>query len=128
MTDELAARRRIRRDLQAHAKDLAPLKDPDHQARLTQHLDDMRAQEAAAPARRPRGRPGKGVGKYKQVVLYLPPETIAALDRLVDVEIQRTGHHVNRTDVMREAIQHHLTAALPPQAGPQKPSRRSKKP
>lgn len=125
MVDELTARRRIRRDLQAHAEELKPLKDPDHQARLTAHLEAELEGEETSP--RQRGRPSKGIGKYKPVVLYLPPETITALDRLVDLQIQRTGHHVNRTDVIREAIQKHLNTALPPQTGQRNPPRRSTK-
>jgi hypothetical protein len=77
---------------------------------------------------RPRGRPSKGVDKYQQVCLYLPPEMVVALDRLMDWQAQHTGHHVTRTEVIREAIQKHLATALPPQGGPQKPARRSKKP
>ena len=86
MAEDLAARRRIRRDLKAHEQELAPLQDPEHQARLTSHLETISDQDDP-PTRRPRGRPRKGESaKYRQVVLYLLPETIAELDRLVDLQ------------------------------------------
>ena len=113
MAEDLAARRRIRRDLKAHEQELAPLQDPEHQARLTSHLETISDQDDP-PTRRPRGRPRKGESaKYRQVVLYLLPETIAELDRLVDLQIHQTGHYVTRTDVIREAIHGLLQRALP---------------
>ena len=82
---------------------------------------------ATAIIGRQRGRPSKGVNKYCQVCLYLPPEVLEALDRLVEMQTQRTGRHTNRTDVIREAIQQHLLAALPPPTtvGQRQPARRS---
>jgi hypothetical protein len=118
MAEDLAARRRIRRDLHAHEQDLAPLKDPEHQARLTNHLETVSAQDGSPPPR-PRGRPRKGErAKYRQVVLYLLPETIADLDRVVDLQTYQTGHYVTRTDVIREAIHGLLQRALPPPQPP----------
>jgi hypothetical protein len=116
MAEDLAARRRIRRDLHAH--ELAPLKDPEHQARLHRHLEPAEAQDDP-PTRRPRGRPRKGErAKYRQVVLYLLPETIDELDRVVDLQTHQIGHYVTRTDVIREAIHGLLQRALPPPQTP----------
>lgn len=58
---------------------------------------------------RPRGRPSKGIDRtFKPVHVYLPPEVVARLDRLVDLDIQRTGHAITRVDLMRQAIMEYL--------------------
>jgi Arc/MetJ-type ribon-helix-helix transcriptional regulator len=52
-----------------------------------------------------RGRPSKGIGeKYRQISLYLPPEMVEEVDVLADRRERRTGHHTNRTDLLRELI------------------------
>jgi hypothetical protein len=85
---------------------------------LHRHLETREAQDEP-PTRRPRGRPRKGErAKYRQVVLYLLPETIADLDRVVDLQTHQTGHYVTRTDVIREAIHGLLQRALPPPQPP----------
>jgi Arc/MetJ-type ribon-helix-helix transcriptional regulator len=60
-----------------------------------------------SPTTKPRGkgRPSKGIGeKYRQVSLYLPPELLEDLDSAADLLAQKTGHHTNRTDVIRGAL------------------------
>lgn len=54
---------------------------------------------------RPRGRPRTDKNIHKPVTIYLAPEDIAALDRLVDRRIVRTGNRISRTDLIREAVQ-----------------------
>lgn len=69
---------------------------------------------------RPRGRPNKGIGeRFKQVSIYLPPDVLDALDRLVDRRLQRSGYAISRTDVIRQAILEHLekAKALPTSRG-----------
>jgi hypothetical protein len=55
-----------------------------------------------------KGRPRKGVGQFKMVHVSLAPDTIRRLDRLMDREIQRTGHNVSRMDLLRTAILEYL--------------------
>jgi hypothetical protein len=62
-----------------------------------------------------RGRPSKGIGQFKPVHLYLAPDTIRRLDRLVDQEIQRTGHTISRMELLRTAVQEYLERREPPQ-------------
>ena len=58
---------------------------------------------------RPRGRPSKGIGeKFRQVCVYLPPEMIDTLDWLRDWQEQQTGFHINRTDVIRQALKKYI--------------------
>lgn len=51
-----------------------------------------------------RGRPPTGRSKNMPVTVYLPPEDIAALDRLADLRTTRTGKNTSRTDLVREAV------------------------
>jgi Arc/MetJ-type ribon-helix-helix transcriptional regulator len=51
-----------------------------------------------------RGRPPRGRSNDKAVTVYLPPEDIAALDRLADLRTVRTGKNTSRTDLVREAV------------------------
>ncbi len=38
------------------------------------------------------------------VTVYLPPEDVAALDRLADLRTVRTGKNTSRSDLVREAV------------------------
>jgi Arc/MetJ-type ribon-helix-helix transcriptional regulator len=58
---------------------------------------------------RTRGRPPRGRGGDKKVTIYLPPEDIAALDRLADRRTV-TGKNTSRTDLVREAVKQLLEA------------------
>lgn len=60
-----------------------------------------------------KGRPPKGTSQFQQVNVYMPPAMVAALDRRVDREILRTGRHVSRADLIREAVAHYLHAQEP---------------
>jgi Arc/MetJ-type ribon-helix-helix transcriptional regulator len=57
-----------------------------------------------------RGRPPTGRSSDKPVTVYLPPEDIAALDRLVDLRTVRTGKNTSRSDLVREAVKMLLEA------------------
>jgi hypothetical protein len=57
----------------------------------------------------------------------MDPAMVDALDRCVDLEIQRTGRMVSRVDIIRAAVTAYLTTALPPQAAQGKAARRRKK-
>jgi metal-responsive CopG/Arc/MetJ family transcriptional regulator len=70
------------------------------------------------PPPKRKGRPSKGVDRFKPVHVYLPPELLARLDRLVDRDVQRTGHHVTRVDLMRQAIVEYLARRETPQRRP----------
>ena len=50
------------------------------------------------------GRPPTGRSGDKPVTVYLPPEDIAALDRLADLRTVRTGKNTSRSDLVREAV------------------------
>jgi Arc/MetJ-type ribon-helix-helix transcriptional regulator len=57
-----------------------------------------------------RGRPPTGRSSDKPVTVYLPPEDIAALDRLADLRTVRTGKNTSRSDLVREAVKMLLEA------------------
>jgi Arc/MetJ-type ribon-helix-helix transcriptional regulator len=57
-----------------------------------------------------RGRPPTGRSCDKPVTVYLPPEDIAALDRLADLRTVRTGKNTSRSDLVREAVKRLLEA------------------
>ena len=57
-----------------------------------------------------RGRPPTGRSSDKPVTVYLPPEDIAALDRLADLKTVRTGKNTSRSDLVREAVKMLLQA------------------
>ena len=59
------------------------------------------------------GRPNKGASKFRQVNIYLPPDMVEGLDRRIDREIQHTGHHVTRADVIRSLIAAYLNEPRP---------------
>ena len=54
----------------------------------------------------PRGRPPTGRKQTdKKITVYLEKDAIAALDRLVDQRIQRTGRKsITRSDLVREGV------------------------
>ena len=51
-----------------------------------------------------RGRPPTGRSGDNPVTVYLPPEDVAALDRLADLRTVRTGKNTSRSDLVREAV------------------------
>jgi Arc/MetJ-type ribon-helix-helix transcriptional regulator len=51
-----------------------------------------------------RDRPPTGRSSDKPVTVYLPPEDIAALDRLADLRTVWTGKNTSRSDLVREAV------------------------
>jgi len=51
-------------------------------------------------------------GAINPVTVYLPPEDIAALDRLADLRTVRTGKNTSRSDLVREAVKRLLQAEL----------------
>jgi Arc/MetJ-type ribon-helix-helix transcriptional regulator len=57
-----------------------------------------------------RGRPPTGRSSDKPVTVYLPPEDVAALDRLADLRTVRTGKNTSRSDLVREAVKMLLQA------------------
>lgn len=57
-----------------------------------------------------RGRPPTGRNSDKAVTVYLPPEDIAALDRLGDLRTVRTGKNTSRSELVREAVKRLLAA------------------
>ena len=57
-----------------------------------------------------RGRPPTGRSTDKPVTVYLPPEDVAALDRLADLRTVRTGKNTSRSDLVREAVKMLLQA------------------
>jgi Arc/MetJ-type ribon-helix-helix transcriptional regulator len=57
-----------------------------------------------------RGRPPTGRSGDKPVTVYLPPEDVAALDRLADLRTVRTGKNTSRSDLVREAVKMLLQA------------------
>ena len=117
ITDPPAERQKHQQDLEAFAQAHPDAKSPDHPARLGEQLD-LGAAATAPPARR-RGRPGKGIrAAFRQVSVFLPPDLLAQLDRLVEQEERRTHRAVTRPDILRAALAEYLQQRLAPEDAP----------
>ena len=57
-----------------------------------------------------RGRPPTGRSRDRPVTVYLSPQDTAALDRLADLRIVRTGKNTSQSDLVREAVKMLLQA------------------
>jgi predicted kinase len=103
MTDEFTLRREFRQAIKQLAND--HMRSPAQRARLTTYLEEC----MHAEKKRPRGRPSKGIrAKFRQIVVYLPPAMIEALDAVADRQEQASGHHMNRADIIRAALSAYL--------------------
>ena len=108
--DTLADRRKRAEDLQRFDEQHPDAKRPEHQERLAEYLETAQAEDATP---RRRGRPSRNIGDtYRQVSIYLPPEVMDQLDRVVDQEQQQLRRTIARTDIIREALELYLKNRL----------------